>query len=112
VVIKLRPLLPWKIITISTKLEAGGTERMSGCFGKERKSLAPARLRDYPIDKFQLIVLYSLCVSDVNRKIVALTYYFTIISLQISQGCTNPGYPVVLASKFSTTVPNVCGPWV
>jgi len=85
-------------------------------FWKRKKSLAPARLRDYTIDQFQLIVLYSLCptlcVSDVNRNLVALTYYFTIISLQISQGCTNPGHSVVLASKFFTTVPNICGPSV
>jgi len=78
-------------------------------FWKRKKYLAPARLRNYIIDTFQLIALYTLCptvcVSDVNRNLVALTYYFTIISLQISQGCTNPGHPVALASKFSTTGP-------
>ena len=72
--------------------------------------------RKKSIDKFQLIALYSLCptvcVSDVNRNLVALTYYFTIISLLISQGCTNPGHSVALASKFSTMVPNICGPSV
>jgi len=85
-------------------------------FWNRKKSLAPARLRDYVIDKFQLIALYTpcstLCVSDVNRTLVALTYYFTIISLQISQGCTNPRHSVALASKFSRTVPNICGPSV
>ena len=83
---------------------------------KRKKSLALARLRDYIIDTFQLIALYTLwptlCVSYVNRNLVALTYYFTVISLQISQGCTNPGHSVVLASKFSTALPNICGPLV
>jgi hypothetical protein len=82
----------------------------------KKKSLAPARLRDYTFDKFQLIALYTLCatvcVTDVNRNLVALTYYFTVIYLQIYQGCTNPGHSVALASKFSTTVPNICGPSV
>jgi hypothetical protein len=82
----------------------------------KKNSLVPASLRDYTVDKFQLIALYTLCptlcVSDVNRNLVALTYYFKIISLQISQECKNPGHSVALASKFSTTVPNICGPSV
>ena len=37
------------------------------------------------------IVCPTVCVSGVNGNLVALTYYFTIISFQISQGCTIPG---------------------
>jgi hypothetical protein len=85
-------------------------------FWKRKKSLAAARLRDYTIDTFQLIVLYTLCptlcVSDVNRNLVASTYSFNIISLQISQGWTNPAHSVALASKCSKTVRNICGPSV
>jgi hypothetical protein len=80
---------------------------------EKKTSLATARIRDSAIYKFKWITLCTLCptvcVSEVNRNTVAITYYFTIISLKISQECTNPGHSVALVSKFPTTVPNICG---
>jgi len=97
----------------------GRLVRLRECLDVLGRKKNLSHLQGYEIktfDKFQLIALYTLCpilcVSDVNRNMVALTYYFTVSSLQINQGCTNPGHSVALASKFSTTVPNICWPSV